>query len=68
MNHPEVSEADVLHVLADPGRTIRQGDGRFRVYGRVPRLANRVVRVVLEPDGETVHNAFIDSRADLPWN
>lgn len=39
-----------------------QADGRMRRWGRVPEAGNRVLRVVLLADGETVHNAFFDRR------
>jgi hypothetical protein len=37
-----------------------QSDGRIRRWGLVPEAGNRYLRVVLLPDGETVHNAFFD--------
>jgi hypothetical protein len=39
-----------------------QADGRIRRWGLVPQAGNRVLRVVLLADGETVHNAFFDRR------
>jgi len=51
--------ADIARVLTQPARRQRQPDGRVRyrywVAGR-----QRWLRVVTEPDGETVHNAFWD--------
>jgi hypothetical protein len=41
-------------VLAAPLRTQVQTDGR------IPEFGNRALRVITEPDGETVHNAFFD--------
>ena len=37
-----------------------QADGRIRRWVEVPEMAGRYLRVVLLPDGETVHNAFFD--------
>jgi hypothetical protein len=37
-----------------------QTDGRIRRWGSVPEAGNRYLRVVLLPDGKTVHNAFFD--------
>ncbi|OOC48804.1 hypothetical protein B0684_08120 [Thioalkalivibrio versutus] len=37
-----------------------QGDGRIRRWARVEEAEGRYLRVVLLPDGETVHNAFFD--------
>jgi hypothetical protein len=50
-------------------RTIRapikekvQADLRIQRWAQVPEAENRYLRVVLLPDGETVHNAFFDRR------
>lgn len=37
-----------------------QADGRIRRWARIPDMENRVLRVILLEDGETVHNAFFD--------
>jgi hypothetical protein len=37
-----------------------QADGRIRRWGRIAEMDNRVLRVILLEDGETVHNAFFD--------
>ena len=37
-----------------------QVDGRIRRWCQVPEMNNRYLRVILLPDGETVHNAFFD--------
>ena len=50
----------IEEVIANPVSEIVQRDGRIRRWGIVPEMANRVLRVVLLPDGETVHNAFFD--------
>ena len=36
-----------------------QEDGRIRRWARVSEMKDRYLRVVLLPDGETVHNAFL---------
>jgi hypothetical protein len=48
--------------LEAPLGQLVQSDGRIRRWGRVPQAGNRVLRVVLLADGETVHNAFFDRR------
>jgi hypothetical protein len=52
-------------ILAHPLRRAVQSDGRIRFWGAVPVLGDRVLRVVTLPDGETVHNAFLDRGAQL---
>ena len=44
-----------------------QADGRIRLWSLIQE-ENRYLRVVLLPDGETVHNAFFDRsfREDSP--
>lgn len=43
-----------------PLRETVQADGRIRRWAQVPEMEGRYLRVVLLPDGETVHNAFFD--------
>jgi hypothetical protein len=45
-----------------PIRESIQADGRIRRWVQVPEMENRFLRVVILPDGETVHNAFFDRR------
>ena len=49
----------IEYVLENPVRTEMQPNGRIRRWGFVPELG-KYLRVVTEPDGETVHNAFPD--------
>ncbi len=46
-------------VLRDPVRTEVQPNGRTRHWAYVEELG-KYLRVVVEADGETVHNAFPD--------
>lgn len=55
---PYATDEFVQAVLAAPIRKVQQIDGRWRCWGRL--ADGRIVRVVTEPDGETVHNAFFD--------
>jgi hypothetical protein len=48
-------------VLSDPLRTQIQDNGRVRRWGFIAE-AGKYLRVVTEPDDETVHNAFFDRR------
>ena len=47
---------------SSPMREQIQADGRIRRGILVPEMGDRFLRVVLLPDGETVHNAFFDRR------
>jgi hypothetical protein len=46
-------------VIQNPQRTEIQSDGRVRKWAKVPEV-NKYLRVILLPDGVTVHNAFFD--------
>jgi hypothetical protein len=53
-----------LSVLAQPlvRPLVRevQPDGRIHLWGIIPEMGDRALRVVTLADGETVHNAFPD--------
>ena len=51
----------IQQVVDAPVREELQQDGRIRRYGPITELDGRYLRVILLPDGETVHNAFIDA-------
>lgn len=54
-----IEEADILMAMSNPARTLVQSDGRIRFWYHVSSRS-KWLRVVTEPDGETVHNAFWD--------
>ena len=56
----EIQDAWIQRTIAHPVREAVQGDGRIRRWAVVPEADNRVLRVVLLSDGDTVHNAFFD--------
>lgn len=60
-----IQEEWIGRVLQPPAKEIIQADGRIRRWGKVPEMQDRVLRVILLPDGETVHNAFFDRNAQL---
>ena len=50
----------IQHVVEHPMREVIQADGRIRRWASIEQMEGRYLRVVLLPDGETVHNAFFD--------
>jgi hypothetical protein len=48
-----------LEVIMNPIKKEIQDDGRTRYWAHVAEL-NKVIRVVVLEDGETIHNAFMD--------
>ena len=55
-----ILDAWIQRAVDAPIRQVIQADGRIRRWCRVPEMENRYIRVILLPDGETVHNAFFD--------
>jgi len=56
---PYLKDEWIEHALNNPIRTEVQTNGRIRRWAFIPELV-KYLRVVTEPDGETVHNAFLD--------
>ncbi|MGH7230512.1 MAG: hypothetical protein ACREJU_04035 [Nitrospiraceae bacterium] len=52
----------IERAIYSPAREQIQVDGRIRRWVQIPEMEGRYLRVVLLPDGETVHNAFFDRR------
>ena len=50
----------ILRTIKHPLYETIQDDGRIRRWAKIDELEGRHLRVILLPDGETVHNAFID--------
>ena len=61
IRRPYLKEAWIVYVLQHSIRTQQQDNGRIRHWAFIPELG-KYLRVVTEPDGETVHNAFPDRR------
>ncbi len=55
-----IREEWILLVIQRPEHEQVQADGRIRRWARIAEADNRYLRVILLPDGETVHNAFFD--------
>jgi len=51
----------IERAISEPIREEKQSDGRTRRWAPIAEMNNRVLRVILLPDG-TVHNAFFDRR------
>ena len=52
----------ISRVVDHPAHQFVQADGRIRRWVAIEEAGGRFLRVVLLPDGETVHNAFFDRR------
>ena len=49
----------IEETMKNPGYTEVQSDGRIRKWKKIEE-GDRFLRVILLPDGETIHNAFFD--------
>ena len=49
----------IEETIKNPDYTKVQSDGRIRKWRKI-KAEGRFLRVILLPDGETVHNAFFD--------
>lgn len=58
---PYLKQEWLEYVLNNPIHTEIQANGRIRRWALISELG-KYLRVVTEPDGETVHNAFLDRR------
>jgi pyrroloquinoline quinone (PQQ) biosynthesis protein C len=52
----------IQRVMDKPSKEVIQEDGRIRRWAAIAEADGRFLRVILLPDGETVHNAFFDRR------
>ena len=50
----------IRRVIDGPEREQIQADGRIRRWAPIEEIEGRYLRVILLPDGETIHNAFFD--------
>jgi hypothetical protein len=57
-----IEDTWIERAMQSPIREEIQTDGRIKRWAAVPEMEGRFLRVVLLPDGETVHNAFFDRR------
>lgn len=55
-----IREDWVMKAIREPLCEAIQSDGRVRRWARIDSFGGRYLRVILLPDGETVHNAFFD--------
>lgn len=54
-----IKEEWIAQTIDTPVKTMIQSDGRIRKWKFIDE-AGKYLRVILLPDGETVHNAFFD--------
>lgn len=50
----------IERAVRHPLKEVIQTDGRIRRWAKITEAGGKFLRVILLPDGETVHNAFFD--------
>jgi hypothetical protein len=55
----------IERVIQKPVKEVVQADSRIRRWAAIAEMDGRFLRVILLPDGETVHNAFFDRSFEL---
>jgi hypothetical protein len=50
----------IQYVIDHPVKEVIQQDGRIRRWAPIKEMEGKYLRVILLPDGKTVHNAFFD--------
>ena len=60
-----ISLEQAVFVVDNPAHIQLQDNGRTRYWGQVAGFSH-YIRVVVEPDGETILTTFVDSGFQLP--
>ncbi|OLC70144.1 MAG: hypothetical protein AUH87_05140 [Deltaproteobacteria bacterium 13_1_40CM_4_54_4] len=55
-----IREEWIQYVIDHPVKEVIQKDGRIRRWARIDDMEGKYLRIILLPDGETIHNAFFD--------
>lgn len=58
----QIQDEWIEDTVMNPVHEEIQADGRIRRWAKIEEAGGRYLRVILLPDGETVHNAFFDRR------
>jgi hypothetical protein len=62
---PYIKKDWCIKVVENPIKIESQEQNRFKFWGIIEELNNRILRVITLEDKETIHNAFPDRRFKL---
>jgi hypothetical protein len=62
---PYLKKELCIRIVENPIKVEPQENNRFRFWGEIEELGERVLRVVTLEDKITIHNAFLDRRFKL---
>lgn len=51
-----------IRIIENPIKEEKQGEERYRFWGKISELENKILRVITLADKQTIHNAFPDRR------
>ena len=57
---PYLKKEWCIRVIENPTRVEEQENNRFRFFGAIAEIDNRILRVITLEDKVTIHNAFPD--------
>jgi hypothetical protein len=59
---PYIRKEWCIQIVINPLKVEKQENNRYRFWGSVPELENKILRVITLDDKITIHNAFPDRR------
>lgn len=62
---PYIKKEWCARVIKNPLKVEEQEDNRFRFWGEIQEMENKILRVITLEDKITIHNAFFDRRFKL---
>ena len=62
---PYLKKEWCIKVIENPLKLERQEHNRFRFWGKIEELDDRILRAITLDDKKTIHNAFPDRRFKL---
>ena len=62
---PYLKKEWCIRVVENPIKVEFQENNRFRFWGRIDELEEKILRVITLEDKITIHNAFLDRRFKL---
>ena len=57
---PYIKKEYCVRIIKNPLKVEKQESNRYRFWGEIEELGERVIRVVTLSDKRTIHNAFMD--------
>jgi hypothetical protein len=62
---PYITKELCIKVIENPLKVEKQEGNRFRFWGKVEELEDKILRIITLEDKSIIHNAFLDRRFKL---